>query len=392
MRFMNQLITLQSALDNMKLTDVVNRINGNVDRFTTDLKYYIGGEHFESNELLIQKKGLLKENLGQLGFKFHFAFQERDVIFMARNPHLRKAGMVMFSGLCSDASYILRSKDENVLTQEYLAIMLQSDHFWDYCESHKVGSVNFANNWTSIANYEFELPSLEKQKEFATKVWAAYEVKQSYLNMIDATNQMVKAKFVEMFGGEKERLEPYISIIRGVSYKPSDLRDSMDEGGVILRANNIVDNNLVLDDVVYVTPSKIKEEQYLKKGDILMCASSGSPEHVGKVALVKENMDGVAFGAFCMVIRPTGNLNSEYIFSTLASKDFRKHIEMMCSGTNILNVKQEYINNWTCAIPNVNQQQIFANIYSQAESSIARLNDSIAAIDRVILSLINQNL
>ena len=35
----------------MKLTDVVNRINGNVDRFTTDLEYYIGGEHFESREL-----------------------------------------------------------------------------------------------------------------------------------------------------------------------------------------------------------------------------------------------------------------------------------------------------------------------------------------------------
>ena len=101
----------------MKLTDVVNRINGNVDRFTTDLEYYIGGEHFESCELEISKRGLIKPNLNILGFKFHFAFQERDVIFMARNPHLRKAGMVLFAGLCSDASYILRSKDENILTQ-----------------------------------------------------------------------------------------------------------------------------------------------------------------------------------------------------------------------------------------------------------------------------------
>lgn len=133
----------------MILSQVVNRINGNVDRFSTNLLYYIGGEHFESNELEITKKGIIKDNLGVLGFKFHFAFQDRDVIFMARNPHLRKAGMVHFSGLCSDASYILRSKDENVLSQEYLAILLQSDQFWNYCESHKVGSVNFANNWTS---------------------------------------------------------------------------------------------------------------------------------------------------------------------------------------------------------------------------------------------------
>lgn len=184
----------------MKLSDVVNRINGNVDRFTTDLLYYIGGEHFESNELEITKKGLIKENLGVLGFKFHFAFQDRDVLFMARNPHLRKAGMVHFAGLCSDASYILRSKDENVLTQEYLAVMVQSDHFWEYCESHKVGSVNFANNWTSIANYEFELPSIEEQRAIADKVWAAYEVKQSYKNLLEQNDKMLHAQFQKMFG------------------------------------------------------------------------------------------------------------------------------------------------------------------------------------------------
>ena len=183
----------------MKLTDVVNRINGNVDRFTTDLEYYIGGEHFESRELEISNKGLIKPNLNILGFKFHFAFQERDVIFMARNPHLRKAGMVFFSGLCSDASYILRSKDEKILTQEYLAVMLQSDHFWDYCEAHKVGSVNFAINWKTMANYEFDLPSLDKQNEISKKVWAAYRLKKSYKKLIEATDEMVKSQFIEMF-------------------------------------------------------------------------------------------------------------------------------------------------------------------------------------------------
>lgn len=178
----------------MKLTDVVDRINGNVDRFNTDLEYYIGGEHFESNELEVTNRGILKENLGKLGFKFRFAFHDRDVVFMARNPHLRKAGMVRFSGLCSDASYILRSKDESKITQEYLAVMLQSNHFWDYCESHKVGSVNFANNWSSIANYEFDLPSIEKQKEISDKVWAAYRLKLAYKKLLVATDEMVKSK------------------------------------------------------------------------------------------------------------------------------------------------------------------------------------------------------
>ena len=119
---------------------------------------------------------------------------------MARNPHLRKAGMVTCSGLCSDASYILRSKDEDVITQEFLAIQLQTDHFWEYCESHKVGSVNFAINYKTLAAYEFELPPIETQKEISNKVWAAYRLKEAYKRLLVATDEMVKSQFIEMFG------------------------------------------------------------------------------------------------------------------------------------------------------------------------------------------------
>lgn len=186
-----------------KLSDVVDRINGNVDRFTTSLEYYVGGEHFESNELEITGCGLIKPNVNILGFKFHFAFQPGDVLYMARNPHLRKAGMVNFSGICSDASYILRTKDSNVLCQEYLAVIMQSNHLWDYCESHKVGSVNFAINWKTLANYEFDLPDINIQRSIANRIWAAYRVKQAYKKLISATDEMVKSRFIEMFGDDK---------------------------------------------------------------------------------------------------------------------------------------------------------------------------------------------
>ena len=252
----------------MKLTDVVNRINGNVDRFTTDLEYYIGGEHFESNELEVTQKGILKENLGKLGFKFHFAFQDRDVIFMARNPHLRKAGMVRFAGLCSDASYILRSKDESVLSQEYLAVMLQSNHFWDYCESHKVGSVNFANNWSSIANYEFDLPSPEYQKEVSDKVWAAYRLKKSYRQLLAATQEMVKSQFIEMFkdkepnGKISDLVDTDIKSVKK-SFSKDDSIEYIDISSVDAMNRSIKETT---QHVVHSAPSRA--QQCVVKGDI----------------------------------------------------------------------------------------------------------------------------
>ena len=378
----------------MKLTDVVNRINGNVDRFTTDLEYYIGGEHFESRELEISNKGLIKPNLNILGFKFHFAFQERDVIFMARNPHLRKAGMVFFSGLCSDASYILRSKDEKILTQEYLAVMLQSDHFWDYCEAHKVGSVNFAINWKTMANYEFDLPSLEKQNEISKKVWAAYRLKKSYKKLIEATDEMVKSQFIEMFWGGKytmKKLRGHIEVLRGVSYKLSDVHEDLsDNTSIVLRSNNIDGGQVNFDDLVYVDSERVSEHQVLNAGDIVMCGSNGSKKLVGKAALLNETpRENTSFGAFCLGIRCKSSIIPEYLATYFQTSLYRDKIEELGSGSNILNIKPDHIYDLEIPIPSLGEQETFVLIVKQADKSKFELRKSIEAIDAVIKSLIN---
>ena len=51
-----------------------------------------------------------------------------------------------------------------------------------------------------MADYEFELPPLEEQKILADKLWAAYRLKEAYKKLLDATDEMVKSQFIEMFG------------------------------------------------------------------------------------------------------------------------------------------------------------------------------------------------
>ena len=86
---------------------------------------------------------------------------------------------------------------------------------------------------------------------------------------------------------KKIKIKELIKQVRGVSYKPEDLHNGLNEDSVILlRANNIDDGKINFDDVVYVDKSKVSEEQYLRKGDIVICASSGSKNLVGKAARV----------------------------------------------------------------------------------------------------------
>jgi len=204
----------------VKFGDVAERLNIHVDQATTDLEYYIGGEHIESREFKINKRALIKGST--IGYQFQFGFRKGDILFMTKNPHLRKASMVDFDGLCSIATFVIHTKDESVLMQDYLLVEMQSDRFWTYLEEHKSGGVNYFINWGTLSNYEFPLPPLSEQKRLAEKLWAAYEVKQSYINMIAATDEMVKSQFIEMFYSENYKCEPlkfHIDVIRGVSWR-----------------------------------------------------------------------------------------------------------------------------------------------------------------------------
>lgn len=130
--------------------------------------------------------------------------------------------------------------------------------------------------------------------------------------------------------------------IRGVSYKPTDIHTDLNDNSVILlRANNIADGKINFDDVVYVDKSKVYKKQYLKKGDILICASSGSKQLVGKAASVNFDLE-CTFGAFCKVVRPNEKF-ADYLGVYFQSDIYRRRISELSMGANINNIKNEHI-------------------------------------------------
>lgn len=354
----------------VKLSDIVNRINGNVDRFATELEYYVGGEHFDSSELTISRYGLLKPNVEILGFKFHFAFQERDVLFMARNPHLRKAGMVTCSGLCSDASYILRSKDEGVITQEFLAIQLQTDHFWEYCESHKVGSVNFAINYKTLAAYEFELPPIETQKEISNKVWTAYRLKEAYKRLLVATDEMVKSQFIEWFGN------PFLSPKNGESVSITDVADIVLGTTPNSKIKEYWDGELK-----WITPAEIEEESFIISDTVRHITEDGrnsanltllpvgsvlfsTRAPIGKVAIAGEEMYcNQGFKNF--ICKP--ELNNVFLYYTLRLN--KEYLVSLGTGTTFKELSKKIVESIKISVPAKEQQEQFERVFRQSDKS-----------------------
>ena len=185
----------------IKLGEVVDKIVGDDDRLTTSKKYYIGGEHIDTARIRVTQRGILDSDRGRtLGYQFHYPFEPGDVLFMTKNPYLRKCGLVDFEGICSIATFVLRTKDPEVLDQRFLAVVTQTDDFWNYLEANKSGSVNYFITWKTMEKYEFELPGIDRQKQIAEAIWSIEETRLSYEKLIEKTEALIQSRFVEMFG------------------------------------------------------------------------------------------------------------------------------------------------------------------------------------------------
>ena len=374
----------------VRFGDVASRLNIKVDQATTALEYYIGGEHIESSELLIHSKAPIKGST--IGYQFQFGFRKGDILFMTKNPHLRKTSMVDFDGLCSIATFVIHSNDENVLLQDYLLMEMQTDRFWDYCESHKSGGVNFFINWGTLSNYEFSLPTIEEQKSLVDRMWAAYRVKESYRTLIKATDEMVKSRFIEQFGGNDTTLP--LSEWIGTTFPGEWGTDDIDGTGVkVIRTTNFTNTGkLDLTNVVTrnIETDKVQKKQ-LKPGDIILERSGGTADNpVGRVVYFEA--EGIyLFNNFTQLLRCKNGVNSLYVFYSLFNYYQTHKNEIRSMGnktTGIQNLKMDKY--WEIPIVDASSesQEEFVSLYRQADKSKFELKQAIEKIDKVMRALL----
>ena len=182
---------------------------------------------------------------------------------------------------------------------------------------------------------------------------------------------------------EKHKIKSYIKQIRGVSYKPDDLCDVLDNSSVILlRANNIEDGIINFDSIQYVSKSKVSSEQYLKKGDILICASSGSKNLVGKAASFDFDIE-CTFGAFCKVIRPKDGY-SQYLSVFFQSQSYRQKISEFAIGANINNIRNEHIDELYISMYPESERYFIVKKINTVQSIISWRKNMIKKLDELI--------
>ncbi len=150
-------------MNRVKFGDVVQEIKINVDRTTDDHEYFIAGEHMDSSNIHITRRGRFSES--DVGPAFIRLFRPGHVLYGSRRTYLRKVAVADFEGITSNTTFVLETKDSNRLLQELLPYIMLTDRFSEYAINNSKGSTNPYILFKDLAAYEFDLPTIEEQRQ-----------------------------------------------------------------------------------------------------------------------------------------------------------------------------------------------------------------------------------
>ena len=357
------------------LGEVVDRIKDKVDKDATDLEYYVGGEHIDGDEITVRRKGLIQGST--IGPAFHMRFQRGDVLLMSRNPHLRKASMVDFDGICSDVSYICRTKDNNILLQSLLPFILQTSEFWQFAEENKKGGLPFFLNWKDFARFEFELIPIERQRKISNLLWAMERVKNAYRELIARTDDLVKSQFTEMFG------DP---IINNYGWKQISLLDSLEKGRTvtygIVQTGEDVKNGVPVFRPVDISGGHIPKRNELKKTDPLISARykrtllkgnellitvRGS---IGETFQVTNEFEGCNVARNIVpLVTDKNKIEQRFLQYLFATDSIKKWLKEITKGSALQGLNMSEFKEMPVIVPPLEKQQQFILFSKQSDKS-----------------------
>jgi Restriction endonuclease S subunits len=365
--------------------DVITQVKDKFqDRSKWYFERYIGGEHFEEGAIRVTNSNPIKGNEDVIGSAFHMRFKPGHVLYVSRNPRLRKGGMVDFEGICSNTTYVLQA-NESKLIQSLLPFIIQTEDFVKHATNSAHGSTNPFLNWKDIANYKFLLPPLEEQAKIAEVLWAIEKnveknetliksadfFKKKVLNDL-LTKGIERTTFKKTDLGEVpetwnvENLERLTTkIVDGVHKKP----EYIEKGVPFLTVKNLTSSSGIdFSDVNYI--SETDHLEYLKRanpeqGDILV-TKDGT---LGIVRMIETEIDFSIFVSLALLKPDKDKINNRYLCYALEAPFIQNQFGLNATGSALKHIHLKDFRKTLCPVPPLEEQKKIIEILDDVSNT-----------------------
>ena len=298
-------------------------------------------------------------------------FVKGDVLYCLRGS-LGKKAIVNddVEGAIASSLVIIRP-DYSRIDGDYLMFSLDSPSIKEQLIKANNGSSQPNLSAASVREYYIELPDMQVQKDVAHKLAKVRAIIDSRQHEIGLLDDLVKARFVEMFGGQEFERKQLIDLIQegaGLSYGIVVPGDNVCDGIPMVRPSDFKNGRLNLDNVYRVAldiECKYKKTRLL--GDEILVQVIGQP---GQVMLSDERCKGMNVTRNLAVIRIDKNKADRLFISHYLTTEEAQRF--MFGSTNQSTLKQLPLNKLKeLPVPMVpiSEQVQFADFVKQVDKS-----------------------
>ena len=269
-------------------------------------------------------------------------------------------------------TYIIEDNSDGKLYMPYLYYFME-----DYIEELRKQAIGGVIKYIKLGNLTdalIELPSVDEQKEIVNILEKAKKLLDLRNNEISKLDDLIKARFVELFGDpilnpkgwEMVTIGEVVTDVRYGTSKPAV------EGGKYpyLRMNNLTsDGHLDLKDLKYIDISDDEIEKcVVRKGDVLFNRTN-SIELVGKTAVFDLPEDMVIAG-YIIRVRLNEKLLPEVLSQYMNLEAIKDILRGMAKGAvNQANINAQELQSIKIYVPSMELQNQFVEIKEQVDKS-----------------------
>ena len=357
----------------------------------SDKEHYLGLEHLDSGTFKVSRFG---SEVAPIGDKL--IMKKGDVLFGKRRAYQKKVAIAPFDGIFSAHGMVLRPK-EDVIDKNFFPLFIASDYFLDAAIKISVGSLSPTINWRDLKELKFNLPELDEQKKLAEVLWQIVDTMESYKKLLAKTDEMLKAKFVEMFGDStKFKSEKLSKNVEEMFIGPfgSDLKNncfvSKDEAYCIVYEQKHAISGTITDENRYITEKKYQQLKRfsLLPGDIIVSCRGT----IGKIFLLPENAPlGIMHPSIMKIRLKKDTYNKKFFISLLRNK--MDELINKADGTSVkMAITATKLGNIDFIIPNLTLQNKYVDLLDRAEESKSAIQTSLDTLSAVYKKIIAENL
>ena len=130
-------------MSRVKFGDVVKDVKINIDRLNNPYEYYVAGDHMDSEDLTIHRKGCFTTD--DVGPAFIRVFKPGQILYGSRRTYLKKIAVADFEGVCANTTFVFETKDPHAFEQRLLPFIMLSKDFttWSivlWCTGYACGN------------------------------------------------------------------------------------------------------------------------------------------------------------------------------------------------------------------------------------------------------------